>query len=49
MIRRYFRCTACGFEFDIDVFEKGEAEEKGKASYPVQCKKCLSRSVTPLH
>lgn len=40
MIRIRFICKNCGFKFEEDVFEKGEAEEKRKPSRPVKCPKC---------
>ncbi len=40
MVRRRFVCKSCGHKFCIEVFEPGEAEDKGKPSYPVRCEKC---------
>lgn len=40
MIKRRFVRRSCGHSFAIEVFEKGEAEEKKKPSWPVRCEKC---------
>lgn len=40
MIRRWFRCVRCGDRFQLDVFEPGEAQQKGLPSYPVRCRAC---------
>lgn len=40
MIKIKFMCRKCGYKFEIEVFEEGEAEEKRKPSRPVRCLKC---------
>ena len=45
MVKRQFVCRNCGHKFTVEVFEKGEAEEKGLKSFPVQCPQCKSLNV----
>jgi predicted Zn-ribbon and HTH transcriptional regulator len=45
MFRRQFICKNCGHKFTAEVFEKGEAEEKGLVPVPLRCPKCNSPSV----
>ena len=45
MRKRRFICKNCGCEFEKDVFEPGEAEEKRIQGSPVRCPKCQSTSV----
>ncbi len=45
MKKRRLICKNCGCEFEKDVFEPGEAKEKGRPSYPVTCPKCGSTNV----
>jgi DNA-directed RNA polymerase subunit RPC12/RpoP len=45
MIKRQFICKNCGHKFTAEVFEKGEAEEKGLIAGAVRCPKCNSTSV----
>lgn len=40
MIKRRFVCKNCGCEFEEEVLEKGEAEEKGIPTGPVRCPRC---------
>jgi len=40
MVKIRFICRKCGFKFEVDVFEEGEAEEKKRSSRPVRCLKC---------
>jgi DNA-directed RNA polymerase subunit RPC12/RpoP len=40
MVKRRFICTNCGHKFVVDVFEEGEAKEKGMPSGPIRCPKC---------
>jgi DNA-directed RNA polymerase subunit RPC12/RpoP len=40
MVRKKFICKKCGYKFEVDVFEEGEAEEKGRPTRPVRCPKC---------
>ena len=40
MRKKRFKCKKCGCEFEKDVFEPGEAEEKGIPSGPVRCPRC---------
>ena len=35
-----FICTKCGHKFAVEVFEEGEAEDKGMRGSPVSCPKC---------
>jgi len=42
MKKRKFKCKRCGYEFEKEVFEPGEAEEKQASSSPVICPKCRS-------
>ena len=45
MRERKFRCKNCGKIFIVQVFEEGEAEEKGLPSSPVRCPRCKSSEV----
>jgi len=40
MVKRKFICRKCGYKFEVDIFEEGEAEDKRRPSYPVRCLKC---------
>lgn len=40
MVRKKFICKRCGFKFEEEVFEKGEAEEKRLPRCSVVCPKC---------
>lgn len=40
MIKMKFVCKRCGHTFEIEIFENGEAEQKGKLSSTVRCPKC---------
>ncbi|MFA5356937.1 MAG: hypothetical protein WC301_06010 [Candidatus Omnitrophota bacterium] len=40
MIRMKFVCKRCGYKFETEVFENGEAEEERKIAYTVRCPKC---------
>ena len=40
MRRMKFICKNCGYKFEADVFEKGEAAEKRMPSSPIRCPKC---------
>jgi len=35
-----FICKACGYKFEAEVFESGEAMEKQLPSSPIRCPKC---------
>jgi len=45
MVKRQFICKNCGHKFTAEVFEKGEAEEKGLKAALLRCPKCNSTSV----
>lgn len=45
MIRKRFKCRRCGCQFKRDVFEPGEAEDRGLGSGPVRCPECSSPEV----
>ncbi len=40
MKKKRFGCRRCQKTFEVDVYEPGEAEEKGKRGYPIRCPKC---------
>jgi transposase-like protein len=40
MTKRRFVCTLCGYRFEKEVFEKGEAKEKKVQTVPVTCPRC---------
>jgi DNA-directed RNA polymerase subunit RPC12/RpoP len=40
MVKRKFICKNCGYKFEIEVFEEGEAEEKRVSTQPVRCPRC---------
>ena len=42
MIRKKFYCEKCKYEFEIEVFEEGEAEEKNRSTKRLRCPKCGS-------
>lgn len=42
MVRKEFKCQMCGTRFEIEVFEKGEAEATLQPTAPVRCPKCKS-------
>jgi len=45
MIRRRFVCRNCGYRFDADVLEEGEAEEKRMRPARLRCPKCNSAEI----
>lgn len=45
MIRANFICKRCGHKFTMEIFEKGEQEEKRLSGSPVKCPNCGSSSV----
>jgi transposase-like protein len=45
MITMRFICKNCGETFTVQIFEKGEAEEKRMAASPVHCPKCRSTAI----
>jgi len=45
MVKRTFKCINCGRSFEIEVFEPGEAEEKGRLTSPVKCPECKSTNI----
>ena len=45
MRKRRLKCRNCGCEFEKEVFEPGEAEEKRCPTHPVTCPKCGSNNV----
>jgi DNA-directed RNA polymerase subunit RPC12/RpoP len=40
-----YACKDCGCKFEVLIYERGEAEEKGERGAPVTCKNCGSRRV----
>lgn len=40
MKKMKFICKQCGYKFEKEIFEKGEARDKGLKSYPIRCPKC---------
>jgi DNA-directed RNA polymerase subunit RPC12/RpoP len=42
MVKKEFKCQRCGTKFEIEVFEKGEAEARRQPTAPVRCPKCSS-------
>jgi DNA-directed RNA polymerase subunit RPC12/RpoP len=47
MVKRKYVCKKCGRTFVVQVFEKGEAEEKKLRGSPVRCLHCGSQDVVP--
>ncbi len=47
MKTRRFICKKCKCEFEKNMFEPGEAKEKGLQSYPISCPKCGSTNIEP--
>jgi len=47
MVKRKYICKRCGKTFVVEVFEEGEAEEKGLRGSPVTCPNCGGRQVEP--
>lgn len=45
MRKQRFKCKQCECEFEKDIFEPGEAEEKGIPCGPVRCPRCNSTAV----
>lgn len=45
MRKHRFICKNCGCVFEKDVFEKGEAKEKGIPAGPVRCPRCDSTNI----
>ncbi len=40
METKRFSCLNCGERFELQVFEKGEAERKRQKAYPAHCPAC---------
>ena len=40
MKKARFHCDRCNLDFEVDIFEPGEAQEKGQSAGPVCCPKC---------
>lgn len=40
MVKRRFVCRRCGKRFEIEIFERGEAQEKRLPASPVRCPEC---------
>jgi len=45
MKKQRYICKNCGEVFTVEIFEPGEAEEKGLRTSPVKCPKCGSTNV----
>lgn len=37
-----FKCTRCGRRFELEVYEKGEAETRQVCTSPARCPACSS-------
>jgi len=40
MVKRKYYCKRCKKKFVLEVFEEGEAQDKGLPGYPVRCPDC---------
>jgi len=47
MKKRRFYCDRCQIDFEVEVVEPGEAEEKRLFTKPVACPKCGGTTVRP--
>ncbi len=47
MVKRKYYCKVCRKTFVVEVFEKGEAEDKGLRGSPVRCPDCGGQHVVP--
>jgi DNA-directed RNA polymerase subunit RPC12/RpoP len=48
MVTVIYRCQNCGKEFEIRIFEPGEAEEKRVPTRPASCPDCRSSKLLRL-
>ncbi len=47
MVKRKYVCKRCGKTFVVEVFEEGEAQDKGLRGSRVTCPQCGGQQIAP--
>ena len=45
MVIKIFKCQMCGNQFEVEVFDRDDPEERRRQGAPVRCPKCGSAQI----